>query len=124
MTKQIDLKKVPNRTVEKEIKMRRLQRPFRQNRRYSSSSLLLANVSLQDLISASRIVVARNEGDTTVATIGSKTAQQLAECVAVTPNDTHPISLKQLNYAIVRRNAIENKPTPKVMAIFDEMKKE
>lgn len=99
--------------------------------------LELENVSLQDMIAASRIVSAREEGltfnpDAFVSAEALKLAnridlehpqlQNATVRIKRIPSCRQPgISYQELNHAIVKRNRKENKPTERTKELYKQL---
>ena len=86
-----------------------------------------AEVSLQDMIAASRIVAAHEDGFATEVKLGTDKAKSIAARVIVQKpagRAVRGISAHQLNRAIIQRNDRENKPTQKAIAIYKKMMSE
>lgn len=87
----------------------------------------LAEVSLQDMIAASRIVAAREDGFAAEVKLGTDKAKSIAARVIVQKpagRAVRGISTHQLNRAIIQRNERENKPTQKAIDIYKKMMSE
>lgn len=121
-------KKTAKRMHRSTSRMRALKRV--RDRRTIDRSIIstsLAAISLQDMITASRIVAAHEDGITADIKLCSDKAQRIAEhVIANKPTRAHirGISNHQLNKAIIERNKIENKPTKETIAIYKEMMSE
>ncbi len=92
-----------------------------------SSRAAFAEVSLQDMIAASRIIAAHEDGFVAEVKSGSDKAESIAARVIIqkpTGRTVMGISNHQLNRAIIQRNEKENKPTQKAVSIYKKMMSE
>lgn len=83
-----------------------------------------ANASLDDMIAASRIVAAHQDGIVMEVKLGTNKAKSIAAHIIAsepTKGAVRVISPHQLNRAIIQRNKMENKPTKKTIEIYKKM---
>ena len=84
----------------------------------------LSGATLEEMIAASRIVVAKETGIDANVKNASRVSNNIASHVIGREKkhwEINKIYMKQLNEAIVKRNEIENKPSEKVQAIYKKM---
>ena len=82
----------------------------------------LISASLDDMIAASRIVIARTEGQTSAVEIGTVHAQEIASRVGKTISKKQNfVTFDQLNKAIVEKNKREHAPTEETKILYKKL---
>ena len=112
-------------------KSTRIKRAGRKIRRINDRTMVskdymkkLSEATLEEMIAAARIVVAKEVGIDANVKKASRVSNNIAKHVIegkTRRGKINGISMEQLNAAIVKKNEIENKPSEKVQAIYKKM---